>query len=125
MDAETRRRGLLLKAARKRKGWTQQQVAEALRVSARTVGDVERGRFAKPSTLPAMLDLYGLQEEDLLNGQAHQPNDELGAFEQFPREVFVALLVWGHMLQLMEVEDQNEKIAAVTRLLVNDGRAAG
>lgn len=114
------RRGLRLRAERKRRRLSQVQVASMIQTSDKTIRDMERGKFQNPTTLPALLNAYDMTEDDLHTGDEPKDNtpSELAALEQFPRGVFIALLVWGSILSRMDETEQNDKIDAVTKLLL-------
>ena len=68
MDAETT--GTYLAALRKAKGLTQQDAAEALNLSNKTISKWESGAGLPDITvLPALAELYGVSADDILAGE--------------------------------------------------------
>ncbi len=68
MDEKTM--GGFLSALRKANGYTQQQVADALCVSNKTVSKWERGDgYPEITMLPAIAELYGVTVDEILKGQ--------------------------------------------------------
>ena len=66
--------GEFLAALRKANGLTQQEVAEKLNISDRTLSSWETGRTAPDLlSLPELADLYGVTVDEILRGEKRQP----------------------------------------------------
>lgn len=121
---EAERRGLALRAVRKLRGLTLEQVGGMIQANPKTVSDIEHGRFENPTTLPALLAAYDISEADLAGPPELRTGDmrhELSMLRRYPREVFIALLVWGAFLSRMSEKDLDERIAYVSRYLADQG----
>lgn len=117
---DSRRRGSLLQVARKKAGLTQSELADRLGVSVKTVHNLERGAFDNPSTLDAAMAVLGVSVEVMEKSlpDAAVTHPELAELRQFPRAIFVPLLVWATMLDSLTPAEQDERIEQVTRYLL-------
>jgi transcriptional regulator with XRE-family HTH domain len=76
--------GIRIKRARERKRWSQQQLAAALGVGARSVGRWERGEAEPRNSIGALEAVLGV---DLTSGEPPDPNEEaLMALDLDPAE---------------------------------------
>ena len=67
--------GEFLSALRKANGYTQEEIAEKLGVSNRTLSSWETDRTAPEVTLlPVIADIYGVTVDEILRGERRQPN---------------------------------------------------
>ena len=57
--------GELIRAARKARGWTQEELARRAGISARTIGDIERGRITgrSPQIARRLAELLDLERD--------------------------------------------------------------
>jgi transcriptional regulator with XRE-family HTH domain len=70
--------GLFLKSLRVAKGYTQQEAADKLYLSAKTVSKWEVGDgIPDISILPAVADLYGVTIDEILRGKKNSPEESL------------------------------------------------
>lgn len=133
-DDDLKARGLRLRQLRKNAGFkSQKALADRAGTTDKTVRDLEKGKYAHPTTLPAILDALNITEEDLRT-DGSPSNDvpdetpdqeearlrrELALLRDNPREVFVALLVWAAFMAQMDQAELDEKINHVSRYLAN------
>jgi transcriptional regulator with XRE-family HTH domain len=76
MDAE--KTGSFLAALRKSKGYTQQEVADLLNLSNKTISKWEAGGgFPDITVLPVLSELYAVTTDDILAGECHGRADSL------------------------------------------------
>lgn len=75
--------GDFLATLRKAHGYTQQQVADELGISNRTLSAWEQGRaYPDILTLPALADLYGVTADEILSGERAKTGDSAGVIEE-------------------------------------------
>jgi len=75
--------GEFLATLRKAHGYTQQQVADELGISNRTLSAWEQGRaYPDILTLPALAELYGVTADEIINGERAKTGDSAGAIEE-------------------------------------------
>lgn len=74
--------GEFLATQRKAKGYTQQQIAERLGISNRTLSSWEQGRaYPDILTLPALAEIYGVSVDEILRGERVREGDDVIAEE--------------------------------------------
>lgn len=83
----------LMKQTRLEKGFTQQNVAEALNVTINTIQNWEKDEYTKPSyeLIPAIAKVYGLNKEDIIKALVDdvEPDDKQEKVYPFmPKEMF-------------------------------------
>ena len=89
---DTAKTGAYLASLRKAAGMTQQDAADRLGVSNKTVSKWESGGgFPDITVLPALAELYGVTADDILAGEPVRPGSGGGRVEQYlARRVVVA-----------------------------------
>ena len=81
---DTAKTGAYLASLRKAAGMTQQDAADRLGVSNKTVSKWESGGgFPDITVLPALAELYGVTADDILAGEPVQPGSGGGRVEQY------------------------------------------
>ncbi len=83
----------LMKQARIEKGFTQQNVAEALEVTINTIQNWEKDEYTKPSydLIPAIAKVYGLDKEDIIKAlveDVEPDNEQEKVYSFMPQEMF-------------------------------------
>lgn len=113
MTAERGQRGLhagaTIKAARMRRGWTQEQLAAAAGVSPTTVRAIEKDRFARPSRLVEVADALGLDPRQF--GE-EVTVDEIRA--RMPADVRAVVDVLGGWLSALPEQRRSVEIHRLT-----------
>lgn len=80
--------GEFLATLRKAHGYTQQQVADELGISNRTLSAWEQGRaYPDILTLPALAELYGVTADEIINGERAKTGDSTGVTEELSEKV--------------------------------------
>ena len=81
---DTAKTGAYLASLRKAAGMTQQDAADRLGVSNKTVSKWESGGgFPDITVLPALAELYGVTADDILAGEPVRPGSGGGRVEQY------------------------------------------
>jgi transcriptional regulator with XRE-family HTH domain len=102
-----------VRAARKRKRWGQQELANRAGVSLGVVSNLERGKTRpQPANERAILTVLGIETAD----DAEAIDEERRAW---PPDVAVALDVWGLFLTSTPEEVRSEIIHDITRRVMN------
>ncbi|WP_294379100.1 helix-turn-helix transcriptional regulator [uncultured Clostridium sp.] len=83
----------LMKQARIEKGFTQQNVAEALEVTINTIQNWEKDEYTKPSydLIPAIAKVYGLDKEDIIKAlveDVEPDNEQEKVYSFMPQKMF-------------------------------------
>lgn len=94
--------GQFLAVLRRANGYTQQEVADKLGISNRTLSGWERGA-ALPDILllPALADLYGVTVDEILRGersQAPRPALSRRAYEDIIKSKYARFSMWAYIL---------------------------
>jgi transcriptional regulator with XRE-family HTH domain len=120
MDAVQRERvGARIRALRKERGWTQDELAEKAGVSSRTIFSVEKGAHVpQPAKLRAILDALDVAEP--------QDGGDLLSLEGMPEDVMIFLRVAAQRLCVLGEEERAQVLTALyPRLLAEIGRQKG
>lgn len=103
-DAERKEFGLEIRAMRRGKDWTQQQLADVAHVSVRTVRNLEAGRVEmQPGNLSAVLDALGYK-------RIPKPWDD---------DVEAALMMWGFRLSRLDSATRRKRMLGISDYLIN------
>lgn len=83
----------LMKKTRIEKGFTQQNVAEALNVTINTIQNWEKDEYTKPSydLIPAIAKVYGINKEDIIKAlvdDVEPDNEQEKVYTFMPQEMF-------------------------------------
>lgn len=106
-----------VRSARKRKGWNQQQLADAAQVSLGVINNLERQKTRpQPGNLRAILHSLDIEAEEIERPAAEDARD-------WPRDVAVVLDVLGMYLMSIPEERRPQEILEITRDVFNRARA--
>lgn len=109
-----------VRSARKRKGWSQQELADDAQVSLGVVNNLERQKTRpQPGNLGAILRALDLELEDV-----RAPVEDEDA-RHWPRDIAVVLDVMGMYLLSIPEEKRSDEILAMTRDVFNRARQQG
>lgn len=110
---EKRTMGALMAALRKSKGMTQQDVADKLGVSNKTVSKWEcDDGYPDISALPAIAQLYGITVDELLRGEVK--NEEKETYKAAPNEKVIS-----HFLSKAKNKYTNLSVLSITLFLLS------
>lgn len=111
--------GLKIKEIRKRKGWTQEGLAEEARINLRTIQRIEKGESEpRGKTLHLICTALGIQAEDLLD-YGKQEDPTYLALVHLSVLIFLIIPLGNIILPLILWSNKRDKITGLQRLGVN------